>query len=276
MRLNEQWARLRQMPALRGIRIPLFHKTQEGNVARSILWSGLRARISGGQGYSPDALPGAGISFSRSFDWVESGDIPGDYVFVFDQRDFPRKMLRSFQDAGADDEFEERYYGSHVPADMIKAVIILRPLRDHERDAWQEAEVPVYEKNRGKWQEIHEDTMTDLEVYLEGLRGNLDEAKAKTYATAKLDIWDELYQRGWKMSNFNLKVPHASHPHDDYRLWFKKQAIWSGGANPPNNTMGSASSMHVDIRKVDPKRFADYAEKQAEKTRARPNPRYDW
>jgi len=166
--LSEQWARVKRL--LPGVRRPIFHKTQNTS-ALGVAHGGLRARMpSYRHGYSVDYLPGAGISFTRSFGWAEGRDIPGDFVFVFDQSDFPKKMFKSYQDPGASDELEERYYGDRISSDKIKAVIILRPVHKYERGDWEEMPFPVIEKSKQGWKEIREDTQ--LEDLLYCLRGN--------------------------------------------------------------------------------------------------------
>lgn len=166
--LSEQWVRVKKL--LPRLHRPIFHKTQNTSALR-VASDGLRARIgSYRQGYHPDVLPGAGISFARSFEWAEGQDIPGDFVFVFDQADFPKRMFKSFQDPAAPDEFEERYWGDRISPEKIKAVIVLRPMHRYERGDWEVMPFPVIEKSKGGWRSIHEGTQ--LEHMIACLRGN--------------------------------------------------------------------------------------------------------
>jgi hypothetical protein len=63
--------------------------------------------------------------------------------------------------------------------------------------------------------------------------------QAKTYAKAKDDIMAYLDKKGWKVQK-GLKVPHATSPDGDLRLWFKGQSIHTSEGN--NHSLGSARS----------------------------------
>ena len=73
---------------------------------------------------------------------------------------------------------------------------------------------------------------------------------ARTYAEARADILRALRAEGWDVRD-GLKVPHATHPSGDFRLWFKTQAIYftTGDRRRGQGTLGDAYSIHMgDIR----------------------------
>ena len=75
---------------------------------------------------------------------------------------------------------------------------------------------------------------------------------ARTYAEARADILRALRAEGWDVRE-NLKVPHATHPSGDFRLWFKTQAIYftTGDRRRGQGTLGDAYSLHMgDIRAI--------------------------
>lgn len=49
--------------------------------------------------------------------------------------------------------------------------------------------------------------------------------KLPTFAKARAAILDELEAMGWDLKR-DLKVPHATSPDGELRLWFKPQAVW--------------------------------------------------
>lgn len=65
----------------------------------------------------------------------------------------------------------------------------------------------------------------------------------KTYAQAQLEIMDLLKKKGWRVVG-NLKVPHATDPTGQYRVWFKAQAIYATVGSTHN--MGKARSLWMD------------------------------
>jgi hypothetical protein len=54
-----------------------------------------------------------------------------------------------------------------------------------------------------------------------------------------------LESEGWKVKK-DLKVPHATSPNGDIRLWFKPQAIWMSGGIV--HDLAHARSIFVDPR----------------------------
>lgn len=77
----------------------------------------------------------------------------------------------------------------------------------------------------------------------------LQEAKRRTFKKAKEEIVDYVEKHGWKVKR-HLKVPHATSPHGDVRLWFKPQAIYFSGGE--GTSLNQARSIHGDIRKETP------------------------
>ena len=78
-----------------------------------------------------------------------------------------------------------------------------------------------------------------------------------TYAEARSSLLDELESRGWSVRR-NLKVPHATAPHGQFRLWFRPQAIhYTRGGQ---HSLGNARSISydLDIRKMSPSQFMSW------------------
>lgn len=74
--------------------------------------------------------------------------------------------------------------------------------------------------------------------------------KPRTYAIARADILRALRADGWDVRE-NLKVPHATHPSGDFRLWFKTQAIYytTGDRRRGCGSLSDALSLWIgDIR----------------------------
>lgn len=74
------------------------------------------------------------------------------------------------------------------------------------------------------------------------------EAKKKTFDEAKKEIMDHLKKEGWDVAP-NLKVPHATSPDGEIRVWFKSQAVYMSQGK--GHSLGGARSMHSDIRTMD-------------------------
>lgn len=74
--------------------------------------------------------------------------------------------------------------------------------------------------------------------------------KPRTYAVARADILRALRSDGWDVRE-NLKVPHATHPSGEFRLWFKTQAIYfaTGDRRRGCGSLSDAQSLWIgDIR----------------------------
>lgn len=75
-------------------------------------------------------------------------------------------------------------------------------------------------------------------------------SKPRTYAIARADILRALRADGWDVRE-NLKVPHATHPSGEFRLWFKTQAIYftTGDRRRGAGSLSDAHSLWIgDIR----------------------------
>lgn len=85
-------------------------------------------------------------------------------------------------------------------------------------------------------------------------------AKAKTFPQAKEEILKYLQTKGWKVVP-NLKVPHATNPEGDLRVWFKPQTVYYTKGN--NHTLGGARtvSYNFDIRQMDGPKFVSEVER---------------
>ena len=87
-------------------------------------------------------------------------------------------------------------------------------------------------------------------------------AALPTFKDAKLAIWRHLGESGWKMSDPKLKVPHATHPDKEIRIWFKAQAIYYSAGSGTN--LQSARSLHADIRTMTPEAVVKWVETWAQ------------
>ena len=71
----------------------------------------------------------------------------------------------------------------------------------------------------------------------------------ETYLVARKRHQAALATLGWKLSG-DLKVPYATSPQGDMRIWFRPQAAWSS-YSPPRcaaHSLAGARSLHADIR----------------------------
>jgi len=89
-------------------------------------------------------------------------------------------------------------------------------------------------------------------------------ARARTYAQAREEILDYLDKEGWKLSSKTLRIPHATSPDGNFRLWFKTQAVYHTFADPGYHRFGDARSLSydLDIRRMSPEKFLDYIIKE--------------
>jgi len=69
-------------------------------------------------------------------------------------------------------------------------------------------------------------------------------AKTETFKAAQVRILAELGAQGWVVAR-GLKVPHATVPGGQLRLWFHPQAVYM---TQGRHTGGDARSLHVDVR----------------------------
>jgi hypothetical protein len=87
--------------------------------------------------------------------------------------------------------------------------------------------------------------------------------KGPTFAAARNAVLDKLQKDGWKLSDRSLKIPHATSPDGQVRLWFKSQAVYYTFGNA--HSMNGARSLHSDLRTMSPEDFVKDAEKFARK-----------
>lgn len=67
----------------------------------------------------------------------------------------------------------------------------------------------------------------------------------ETYAQAGTRIRATLSVCGWTIADDGRKVPHATSPDGNVRLWFKSQAVYY---THRIHKMGEARSLHLEIR----------------------------
>lgn len=77
--------------------------------------------------------------------------------------------------------------------------------------------------------------------------------KTITFKAARAAALDYLDSEGWAVKR-GLKVPHATAPGGDVRLWFKPQAVYL--SHGERHRFGDARSLHVDIRRMTPAELA--------------------
>ena len=86
----------------------------------------------------------------------------------------------------------------------------------------------------------------------------------RTYSQAQADILDYLGKNKWVVKT-GLKVPHATSPAGDLRLWFKPQAVWftqiSGKGDRHDFKNARTVSYDQDIRKQDGSSFVTWVGK---------------
>lgn len=82
----------------------------------------------------------------------------------------------------------------------------------------------------------------------------LTATKKPTFAEVRKVILEHLRKEGWKLVE-NLKIPHATSPDGETRIWFKAQAVYGNhGSNP--NEFKNARSWISDLREyADPNAF---------------------
>lgn len=90
---------------------------------------------------------------------------------------------------------------------------------------------------------------------------------AKTYAEAQAGVLDYLKSKHWKLSSSDLKVPYATSPDGEVRLWFKKQAVYFSYGNVHNlNGARTVSYDTNEIKKKTPQQWVEDAEARARRS----------
>ena len=80
------------------------------------------------------------------------------------------------------------------------------------------------------------------------------------YGAAHRALMSELSREGWRLSSPSLRVPHATAPSGNVRLWFKSRSIYEGGSRPNLSVTGES----VDVRtRWGFERMLDYARRRA-------------
>lgn len=69
----------------------------------------------------------------------------------------------------------------------------------------------------------------------------------ETYGKATSRLLNELGSLGWA-TNANLKIPHATSPGQDVRVWFKPQAIYVALGYRGQFDFGQARTLWIDRR----------------------------
>lgn len=101
------------------------------------------------------------------------------------------------------------------------------------------------------WNDVNEDSPTATYRTARG--------KMPTYAQARQTLLAYLAQHGWSVRT-DLKVPHATSPYGDTRLWFKAQAVYIVNGPPPHKYEHAHTiSYDLDIRKLTPEEFLHIA-----------------
>lgn len=101
-------------------------------------------------------------------------------------------------------------------------------------------------------------------------------AKRPTFKAALTAIATHLKKEGWEVKE-GLKIPHATSPDDDVRVYFKTQAVYYDRGPP--YSYKSARSLHIDIRDLDGPGFVKEVKrwaKDSSEKQARPRASDDW
>lgn len=94
----------------------------------------------------------------------------------------------------------------------------------------------------------------------------------RTYPQARADLLNYLATTGWKVQP-TLKIPHATSPDGEFRLWFKPQAIWFTDLKNKEGFYGGGKARHdfhdartlsydLDIRALTPEQFVNWIGRQ--------------
>jgi hypothetical protein len=81
-------------------------------------------------------------------------------------------------------------------------------------------------------------------------------APTQTFAQAKVSVFAYLRSQGWHVVE-HLKVPHATSPDKQARVWFKPQAVYLATDRFGHFDFAHARSMWVDLRTTDGPKFLD-------------------
>ena len=183
--LNKGWIDVRRF--FPNVRSPLFHKTR-GLRATGILKNGFDTRA---EGY----LGGTGVSFTRSFSWVEKPYLEGYFVFVIDKRDFSKSDFIPFSSPSVGDEFEERFIGERIPLKKIKGLIVLRPLKRYESHL-KELPFPVVGKSKNGWSLVN--NRLGERLHEEWKKGKLVSDKPALLRRCVVDVYKDGDEKGKK------------------------------------------------------------------------------
>ena len=86
---------------------------------------------------------------------------------------------------------------------------------------------------------------------------HVEEAKDKTYAQAQADILTYLTQNKWSVKS-GLKIPYATSPDGQLRLWFKTQSVYFTTGDKHQYADARTVDYSHDIRKMDGPSFEKY------------------
>ena len=75
----------------------------------------------------------------------------------------------------------------------------------------------------------------------------------RTFLQARRDILDTLEHNGWQLSDRHLKVPHATSPNGEIRLWFKPQAVYV--SHGTDFKYARTFAYDLDIRRISAEHF---------------------
>lgn len=93
----------------------------------------------------------------------------------------------------------------------------------------------------------------------------LEAAKAPTYGQAQDAIFQYLKSQGWDLK-LGLKIPQATSPNKELRLWFKAQAVYAtedeSGRGHHEGGAARTISYDLDIRKMTPEEFLSFVKRR--------------
>jgi len=85
--------------------------------------------------------------------------------------------------------------------------------------------------------------------------------KPKTFAEARTRLLDHLESKGWKLSSRTLKIPYATSPDGNKRLWFKTQAVYLSDSGDRHD-FGDARTVSYntnDLKNMSPEDYLRHA-----------------
>jgi hypothetical protein len=195
--------------------------------------------------------PDADLVYSILPDYAIRRKGGGAPLSTFARMQIRKAVLAAFDELGTATPNARRYSGAYYIVRLDKGKVVDGPFSRAEGDAILSDKYnhKTHQLIQGMW-------MTEAAYDPWATPNKATPNARRTFKVALREILDYLGNQGWAVAP-NLKVPHATSPFGDIRLWFKPQAIYIEKGKPFH--LGSARSLHVDSRDVDPEGLESYA-----------------